>query len=36
MKINIRALLERLGLLQPAKLMYIGGNDVLPPPLKPA
>ncbi len=36
MKIDIRALLERFGLLQPAKLMYIGGSDVLPPPLKPA
>lgn len=36
MKIDVRALLARLGLLQPAKLMYIGGSDVLPPPLKPA
>lgn len=32
--IQIRRILERLGLLQPAKLMYIGGSDVLPPPLK--
>ena len=36
MKIDVRALLARLGLLQPVKLMYIGGSDVLPPPLKPA
>lgn len=32
--LQIRRILERLGLLQPAKLMYIGGSDVLPPPLK--
>ena len=24
----------RLGLLNPAKIMYVGGSDVLPPPLK--
>ena len=24
----------RLGLLNPAKVMYVGGSDVLPPPLK--
>lgn len=36
MKIHVKELLRRLGLLQPAKLMYIGGSDVLPPPLKPA
>ncbi len=35
MKWNLRTILERLGLLQPAKIMYIGGSDVLPPPLKP-
>lgn len=35
-KIEIRRLLEQIGLLQPAKLMYIGGSDILPPPLKPA
>lgn len=35
-KIEIRKLLEQIGLLQPAKLMYIGGSDILPPPLKPA
>ena len=34
--IDLRKILERLGLLPPAKLMYIGGSDVLPPPLKPA
>ena len=33
MKIHVKELLRRLGLLQPAKLMYIGGSDVLPPPL---
>ena len=36
MKIHVKELLRRLGLLQPAKIMYIGGSDVLPPPLKPA
>ena len=36
MKIHVKELLRRLGLLQPAKLMYIGGSAVLPPPLKPA
>ena len=36
MKIHVKELLRRLGLLQPAKLMYIVGSDVLPPPLKPA
>lgn len=35
MKWNLQMILERLGLLQPAKVMYIGGSDVLPPPLKP-
>jgi len=29
-------LLRRLGLLQPGKVMYIGGSDVLPTPLKGA
>lgn len=33
-KIEIRRLLERLGLMKPTKLMYIGGSDVLPSPLK--
>lgn len=35
MKWKLRFLLEQLGLLQPAKIMYIGGSDVLPPPLAP-
>ena len=34
MKWNLQLILERLGLLQPTKIMYIGGSDVLPPPLK--
>ncbi len=29
----IRGWLERLGLLRPGKVMYIGGSDTLPPPL---
>ena len=29
------ALLVRLGLAQPGKIMYIGGSDVLPAPLRP-
>ena len=32
---NLRQLLEALGLLRPEKIFYIGGSDVLPPPLKP-
>ena len=31
---TIRKLLRLLGFLQPAKVMYIGGSDVLPPPLR--
>ncbi len=31
---TIRKLLRLLGFLQPAKIMYIGGSDVLPPPLR--
>ena len=31
---TIRRLLRLLGFLQPAKVMYIGGSDVLPPPLR--
>lgn len=31
---NIHKLLIRLGLSSPGKVMYIGGSDVLPPPLK--
>ena len=34
MKWNLQLILERLGLLQPTKIMYIGGSDVLPPLLK--
>ena len=30
---RLRLLLARLGLLQPGKIMYIGGSDTLPPPL---
>ena len=29
-----RRLLEKLGLVSPGKVMYIGGSDTLPPPLK--
>ncbi|MBD5161354.1 MAG: RNA polymerase sporulation sigma factor SigE [Oscillibacter sp.] len=29
----LRRLLERLGLLRPGKIQYIGGSDALPPPL---
>ena len=36
MKVDVRKLLCWLGLLKPGKVMYIGGSDVLPPPLKPA
>ena len=35
MLMEIRTLLEKLGLLHPEKIMYIGGSDVLPPPLTP-
>lgn len=31
---GVHRLLERLGLSSPGKVMYIGGSDVLPPPLK--
>lgn len=31
---RLSALLARLGLALPAKIMYIGGSDTLPPPLK--
>ena len=34
MKWNLQMILERLGLLQPGKIMYIGGSDVLPLPLR--
>ena len=32
---KLEAILQKLGLLQPGKIMYIGGSDVLPAPLKP-
>ena len=32
---NLRNLLQALGLWHPEKICYIGGNDVLPAPLKP-
>ena len=33
-KALLHQLLLRLGLIQPGKIMYIGGSDTLPPPLK--
>ena len=35
MKFELRKLLRLLGILQPKKIMYIGGSDVLPQPLPP-
>ena len=35
MKFDLRKLLRLLGILQPEKIMYIGGSDVLPQPLPP-
>ena len=35
MMLEIWKLLQKLGLFQPEKILYIGGSDVLPPPLKP-
>ena len=32
---KLEAILQKLGLLQPGKIMYIGGSDVLPAPLRP-
>ena len=32
--VNLWALLEKLGLLQRSGIYYIGGSEVLPPPLK--
>ena len=29
---KLEAILQKLGLLQPGKIMYIGGSDVLPAP----
>jgi len=34
MKRYVQKLMQTLGLWQPEKIMYIGGSDVLPPPLK--
>ena len=34
LKWKILALLARWGILLPGKIMYIGGSDTLPPPLK--
>ncbi|MGN0968297.1 MAG: sporulation sigma factor SigE, partial [Oscillospiraceae bacterium] len=34
LSLRIHKLLARLGLSGPGKVMYIGGSDVLPPPLK--
>ncbi len=34
MKSKISGILVQMGVLRPSKIMYIGGNDVLPPPLK--
>ena len=35
MTLNIRQLMVRLGFWQAEKIFYIGGSDILPPPLKP-
>lgn len=32
---NLKQLLMLLGLVRPEKILYIGGSDVLPPPLSP-
>ena len=32
---NLRKFFELLGLFRPEKLLYIGGSDILPPPLHP-
>ncbi len=34
LKGNISGILLQMGVLRPSKIMYIGGSDVLPPPLK--
>ena len=33
---SLRAFLEKIGLITPQTVYYIGGADVLPPPLKGA
>ena len=35
MILKLEQILQKLGLLQPGKIMYIGGSDVLPAPLTP-
>ena len=30
---GVKWLLERLGVVSPPHVMYIGGSDILPPPL---
>lgn len=35
MNLQLTKLMIKVGLWKPEKLMYIGGSDVLPPPLKP-
>ena len=32
---KLELVLQKLGLIQPGKIMYIGGSDVLPAPLRP-
>ena len=32
---KLEVILQKLGLLQTGKIMYIGGSDVLPAPLEP-
>ena len=34
MKAEISGILIQMGVLRPSKIMYVGGTDVLPPPLK--
>ena len=36
MRIEITGILSKMGVLRPSKIMYIGGSDMLPPPLKGA
>lgn len=36
MRIEITGILSKMGVLRSSKIMYIGGSDVLPPPLKGA
>ena len=34
-RMKLELVLQKLGLIQPGKIMYIGGSDVLPAPLRP-